>query len=399
MQDYYSILRVSQNAGESEIKSSYKKLALTYHPDRNPGNPHAEEEFKLINEAYQTLSDPHKKANYDNMLLYNEYHRKSSTYSDSSSPYRTPNRRGPIPRRKRYGKYIIDDEYYRIQKIILGIFFTLVATAYISYQLKMYFREQAKIKAKIAENMMIDSVHVQLNNLKMEDALQLLFKFIDRQPMNYRFYAEKDSVLELIEDRAERMYRIKNYEESALMFGLLRKYSTYNSPSSLEPFLYSFIRTNQPDSAIAHLNRMLLKDSINITAHYMLSKIYFEELDQLDKAEYFIDHSKRIFKKIQTKRLGRAFEVIMNPDETADIFFDVFELRSRINMKKGDFEEAYTDANWCVFLRPTNVLGYEYRIECAKITGDFGYICYDFNQVKDLGKSINTNDYKKYCNT
>ncbi|MCX7951121.1 MAG: molecular chaperone DnaJ [Clostridiales bacterium] len=63
--DYYKILGIEKNATDDEIKSAFRKLALKYHPDRNPGNKEAEEKFKEINEAYQVLSDPQKKAQYD----------------------------------------------------------------------------------------------------------------------------------------------------------------------------------------------------------------------------------------------------------------------------------------------------------------------------------------------
>ena len=63
--DYYKILGVNKNATDAEIKSAFRKLALQYHPDKNPDNPQAEEMFKEINEAYQVLSDPEKRRKDD----------------------------------------------------------------------------------------------------------------------------------------------------------------------------------------------------------------------------------------------------------------------------------------------------------------------------------------------
>ena len=63
--DYYEVLGVEKNASDAEIKKAYRKLAMKYQPDQNPGDKAAEEKFKEVNEAYEVLSDADKKARYD----------------------------------------------------------------------------------------------------------------------------------------------------------------------------------------------------------------------------------------------------------------------------------------------------------------------------------------------
>jgi molecular chaperone DnaJ len=63
--DYYEVLGIGRDADDQQLKSSYRKLAMQYHPDRNPGNAQAEEYFKEAAEAYSVLSDPQKRAAYD----------------------------------------------------------------------------------------------------------------------------------------------------------------------------------------------------------------------------------------------------------------------------------------------------------------------------------------------
>ncbi|MDR0654909.1 MAG: DnaJ domain-containing protein, partial [Treponema sp.] len=63
--DYYEVLGIQKNASKDDIKKAYRKLAIQYHPDKNPGNREAEEKFKEATEAYEVLGDDQKKSAYD----------------------------------------------------------------------------------------------------------------------------------------------------------------------------------------------------------------------------------------------------------------------------------------------------------------------------------------------
>ena len=81
MTNFYDILGVSQDSNEQDIKKSYRKLSLQYHPDRN-SDPQATEKYKQINEAYETLSDQQRRQQYDNELRYGPSHRMNPMGGD-----------------------------------------------------------------------------------------------------------------------------------------------------------------------------------------------------------------------------------------------------------------------------------------------------------------------------
>jgi hypothetical protein len=92
MKDYYQILKVKREASELEIKRSYRRLAIQYHPDKNP-DPSAEEQFKEISEAFEVLSDPAKKASYDSRMV--------NALEGLFETEQQPTHRDPAYRRKR----------------------------------------------------------------------------------------------------------------------------------------------------------------------------------------------------------------------------------------------------------------------------------------------------------
>lgn len=83
--DYYKILGITHNATDEEIKKAYRRLAMEFHPDRNQGNKQAEEKFKEIVEAYDVLSTPDKRKQFDNLLTFGK--QTTTKKSNSNSTY------------------------------------------------------------------------------------------------------------------------------------------------------------------------------------------------------------------------------------------------------------------------------------------------------------------------
>ncbi len=85
--NYYEILGVTPDTPTEEVKRVYRRLALQYHPDRNPGNKEAEERFKDVQEAYEVLSDPNKRAEYDQLSFFLRQRQNSNRKRNSATRF------------------------------------------------------------------------------------------------------------------------------------------------------------------------------------------------------------------------------------------------------------------------------------------------------------------------
>lgn len=125
--NYYNILEVATTADAREIKMAYKRLARQFHPDKHQGSAFFEEKFKQVNEAYQVLSNPHKRAVYDLKLQLLLRERLRQTGARQQYRYQEPVRRRPASVSERYYRNIpqtrfVKKDWYIVGLIFIGIF-------------------------------------------------------------------------------------------------------------------------------------------------------------------------------------------------------------------------------------------------------------------------------------
>src|SRR5262245_56458638 len=140
MQDFYEVLGVDKSATQTQIRMAYKRMAMRYHPDHNPGNKQAEEYFKIVNEAYHTLSDPQKKMRYDSRFYWVSEESNVAYWEDvKRRRYQQWRKAHPTP------EYKFDRNYFKIQGLAFLVFLIMAGFCFGIIHTAHYYVERQYI--------------------------------------------------------------------------------------------------------------------------------------------------------------------------------------------------------------------------------------------------------------
>jgi len=388
VEDYYEILKIDRSADSSEIRAAYKKLAMQYHPDRNPDDLEAEEIFKKVNEAYHTLSNPNKKFQYDTrttpLTLESDYH------------YREQQKR----RYWRWGyaqykPYKLDKEYFKIQALAFLVFIVISGFCFGIIHTANYVIQQKHLERWNANSQSLKKINALFISGKYNDAFNLIGVLKQKDPLEYRFIFTKDSLILELRNKADLDYQEQDFVSAVEFYTTIKifedpvRFETLRKISICHYYLGNYKESIQ---ALKHLHNQRPND---LELVYEIGTINAEKLDNQTEALHYFTLGKRIFKENLTKVYGEAFELIVDPADVPDIYFNIFRGRARANLALRNFNEATTDCNWAIFLRSKNPESFVYRAKANAENNKMENACIDILKAKRLG-AINI-DSRKFC--
>lgn len=391
MQDFYEALGVSRTASPTQIKAAFKKMAMRYHPDRNPGNKHAEETFKFLNEAYHTLSDPVKRSRYDsrfhiiteevNEAYWQEIKRKR--YQQWRQSHNT--------------RYRFDKNYFKIQGLAFLVFLILSGFCFAVINTAHYYVRQQQMEKWHANSLQLKQVNGLFGEGKFQDAFMMIRAMEEKDPLDFRFGFVRDSLVAALREKADDEYRQKDFRSAVTHYLVLKNYEhpvRYETLENMSTCQYYLGNYKESLEALKHLHNQLPGD---LGLVYKIGLINLEKLDNPQEALQYFNMGKKLFKENLSRVYGNAFQIVMNPQDAPDIYFSIFKYRALANMKLGNFADAITDCNWAIFLRPQDAEGYYLRAIANISAKDFAPVCDDIMKAKQFGSEQATLLGKRYC--
>lgn len=382
MQDYYEILGVNTQASQEEIRAAYKRMALRYHPDRNPGDKEAEETFKRINEAYQTLSNPLKKSRYDARFLWITEELNNAYWEEIRQ-----RRYYQWRQRQERSRYRFDRHYFKIQGLAFLVFLIMAGFCFAIIRTAHYFVRRQQEERWRNNTLSLKQVNHLFGSGRYDDAFNMIHYLQEKDPLEFRFGFARDSLVDALRKQADSEFRHKEFAAAASHYKVLKTYEhpvrfeTLENMSMCQYYLGNFREALQ---ALKHLHN---QQPYNLSLVYQIGLIHLEKLDDPQEALRYFSLGKKLFKDNLSHIYGNAFQIVMDPADAPDIYYHIFIGRANANLKLGNYKEAVTDCNWAVFLRPHEGEPYYLRVLAKLYLKDRSTICDDVAKARQLGIS------------
>ncbi|MFN7705032.1 MAG: DnaJ domain-containing protein [Chryseotalea sp.] len=399
MVDYYQIMGLKPDASSTAIRSAYKKLAMLYHPDRNPNNPQAEELFKVINEAYQVLSDPIKKQQYDL-----RYHGLDTTINHSSAHDKRAYWREYHHKQyqqwrqsQQQTSYQFDKRYFKIQGLAIATFLVIAGICFGIIHIIKYVHNNQQEKKYLANVKALHHVHELFNKGNVKEAITQIRILQKEQPLEYIFSFAEDTLLFTLQTKAENFFDSGKFALADHHYTLLHEFQEPVHHTTLLRMAECKYALGEYSTALDSYLQLDKQHPENVSILCAIATVYQDKLLNFEEAEKYLTLGKKYFKRNMTLAYGEAFEIVANPQDVSEIYYHIFLRRLQVNLELKNYTEAETDGNWAIYLRPNNANGYFWRAKALQKTGNKNKMCADLSQASQLGLTEALNLAKVTC--
>lgn len=400
MATYYDALGLTREATAAEIRLTFKRLAMQFHPDRNPNNPQAEEFFKIINEAYHVLSDPLKKVRYDARLDSHESGTPPPPAYSAAEEYAWRE-----AQRRRYAKwqqtqqkrYTFDTNYFKIQGLAFLTFLVFSGICFGIIHTGSYFMELKREEVRQQKRALVVNVNMLFNSGKIEEAISTITKLHKDDPLDLQFSKARDSLVEVLRHNSIKEFNAQHYDAALPLLSCLKEYEFPPRAETLRKIGECQYNIGLYADAVQSLKQLINLQPWNIEVIYQIGIINQQYLQNQEEALHYFKLGKKTFKDNLTEIYGEAFQIVMNPADVPDIYIEIFKAKAATEMSLKNYTEALKDLNWAIYLRPNQAEPYKQRAITKLKLKDTFLLCEDLAMARKLGAAGVGAMQRKHC--
>ncbi|BDD02849.1 tetratricopeptide repeat protein [Aureibacter tunicatorum] len=388
MKDYYDILGIEKDADDKSIKEAYRKLAKIHHPDKNidKANDEDKEIFKLINEAYQILSDKSKRAQYDLTLITNENH----PLSDEEL----------FEKNRIYKEYIKRDLFRQKQmfwqkfstKAIMSFLFTLLAFLflrvtylnYMDYRMKKLEKKQFIIAKKAYENDQLDE------SLKI---LSILSRHPKASTEVKRYF---EVIISDLYDKGMEHYENNEYEKALSKLHYVRVFGPY-SAAIHKTIAEIYEHFKDYNAALSVYDDMLMIGHYDLPVLLSAAEVAADKMHDNRLALNYFDKAIDILIEMYTAKYGEAYPLVLDPNEIPYSHYQIHYNLGIIYLRLGEVQKAIDTYEWAIMLRKNRPESYYMLGNCFWAKGEMDKACDEWKKAISKGSLRAQDTYNTYC--
>ena len=342
MVDYYDVLGVSASATQHEIKLAYKHKAKLFHPDSQFGGAHTEEQFKLINEAYQVLSNATSRSHHDLQRVYAAY--QQSQRNVSHAHYAPPFRPRPRP----FYKAVKVDSRENLMATLYAFIVTF-GIGIVVFAGLWYFKSQEE---KVRNAMLAERREQYLKAVAMKgsgdifSALTILTDLGYFYPEEKEIYDFKKQVFEELEKTAETSLRRREYHVSVEAYETLFRFTNRHSTDMLLNMATAYEGNQEYERAIQFYTKVKNQGMESLGLYFKMGQLYEEGLGNYEKAlECYQICAKKAVVEYESS-IGLAYPLVINAAMIPEEHYWVFQNLSEMYYQLGYYDEAIMSLAW-----------------------------------------------------
>ena len=410
MKNHYELLGVQKNASYADLKTAYRSLALTYHPDKNPGDAYAEELFKKINEAYQVVSDPAKRSRYDATLEYQQFfeaqqkQQRQTAYTnyDYAHTYHKPNNNarkkakksgeGGNPEWEKSLLNLSNRNFYIVLFLAALFVYGVIGLAnYVQYQRDL----EAKIRNEGRLKQLSEITKVITTALEKDD-FETVFKAthgIDATVIDaFKINLVIEEVHTYMLNEAELAINERNYSRAINVLEQFFKHGDEEYKTAYVKYKLgiSYYKNGQYDKVISFLENE--SNAFHPEIPTLIALVYRDQKKDIAKAKQWHDKAKKCLGVVYQ---NSGFDFV--PSDAPQEHFEAYFESAKTNYNTQEYSLALDDLRGALFLRSNNGEALYYKAQCEHKLGKAD-ACETLTRAIKSGYSVSSTDLRDICN-
>jgi len=367
------------------IKVAFKQKAVQYHPDKHAGDAQMEEHFKEINEAYQVLSNPYKKATHDLELQYVRFanarpqesaHQQTKQHPPHYRPrpfYRHP----PISRKDNNRATL----YAFALTACIAVLVMLVREFYDLYLQRKYeaLLEKRRESFETAQGL--------YDEQKIRESLLLLSDLSPFKPEEADMSSYQNKIMEDVIFMGEANFQRQNFAEAVRYYELVEQFSPYRPNGMRARLALSYRYIQKPEQSLTLFKELLEAKYEVVSTLNQMAEVYHDELHDTQMAKEYLELAREVAIKEYIGTFGKAYALFIHQKYIPADHFYLFENLALIYNELNEPETSIGVSNWMKRVWPDSVQSYVLAAKSYELLNKRSMACEQYIEARALGHS------------